>query len=76
MQNKSQNAYQRASQNFFTQCRLPITAASQIQITPTIHERILEKNRQFWLTRFIFNRQFLEQSLEIFRGFQFQKDVD
>ena len=30
LQNKSQNAYQRASQNFFVQCRLPHTVASQI----------------------------------------------
>lgn len=47
---------------------------SQIQITPVIHEKILDKNRRFWLTRFIFNRQFLDQSLDIFRGFAFVAD--
>ena len=37
---------------------------------------MLEKNKRFWLTRFIFNRQFLDRSLEIFRGFTFQTDLN
>ena len=74
--NQAPGAYERASLNFFNACRLPHTVDSQIQIPPQVHERILEKNQRFWLTRFIFNRQFLDQSLEIFRGFGFQTDQD
>jgi hypothetical protein len=59
-QHTGQNTYERASNNFFNACRLPFTVNSQIQITPAIHEKILEKNCRFWLTRFIFNRQFLD----------------
>ena len=50
--------------------------STQIQIPPTIHESILEKNRRFWLTRFIFNKTFLEQSLEIFRNCLFTAEQE
>jgi hypothetical protein len=50
----------------FSQCRLPTTVSTQIQITPTIHESILEKNRHYWTTKFIFNRHFIHQINEIF----------
>jgi len=76
LQNKAKGAYLRISQQFFNNCRMPVAAASQIQISPNIHEKILEKNRRFWLTRFIFNRTFLDQSLEIFRGLKCQIDMN
>jgi len=34
----------------------------------------LQKNRRFWLTRFIFNKNFLEQSLEVFKLYQLSVD--
>lgn len=35
-----------------------------------IQDQIMEKNRRFWLTKFIFNRQYIGQIQEIFYQFQ------
>ena len=58
----------------FNNFRLPETKSSQIQIPPIINEKILDKNRRFWLQKFIFNRNFQEQSLEIFKLYSFSTD--
>lgn len=40
----------------FEQCKLPKTSSTQIQIPPVIHDEVLEKNKKFWLSKFIFNK--------------------
>ena len=33
-----------------------------------IHESILEKNKKFWLSKFIFNKTYIESVLNIFKS--------
>lgn len=40
-----------------------------------IQDQIMEKNRRFWLTKFIFNKQFLAQMQEIFNEYSIAPDV-
>ena len=74
LQSGSNNPYENQSLTAFNNFRIAETVSSQIQIPPTINETILEKNRRFWLTRFIFNKTFLEQSLEIFKLYDYEGD--
>ena len=52
----------------FDQCKLPKTTSSQIQIPPPIHDQILEQNKKFWLSKFIFNKTYIESVLSIFKS--------
>lgn len=54
----------------FDQCKLPKTTSAQIQIPPTIHDFILEKNKKFWLSKFIFNKNYIESVLSIFQNIE------
>jgi hypothetical protein len=36
----------------------------------------MEKNRRFWLTKFIFNKQFLTQMQEIFNQYKLNQDFE
>lgn len=48
----------------FNQCR--ITDSAQMQIPADIYTEIQEKNSRFWLTKHIFNKQFMEMAYEVF----------
>lgn len=66
---ESKGSYKTISKEFYDSCRLPRTVSTQIQMQPSIHESILEKNKRFWLLKFIFERTFLEQTFEIYKNF-------
>jgi len=76
LNSKLPDYYLSAAKKAFNDCRLPSTASSQIQITPKIQDQILEKNRRFWLMKYIFNKQFLEQMQDIFVQFTLRQDLD
>jgi hypothetical protein len=48
----------------------------QIQIPPAIHDLILEKNKKFWLSKFIFNKTYIESVLGIFSKIPIQESMD
>lgn len=50
--------------------------STQIQISPAIHEDILEKNKRFWLTKYIFNKSFFDSSYDIFKQLKSSADLD
>ena len=50
----------------FEHCKMPKTTSAQIQIPPSIHDFILEKNKKFWLSKFIFNNTYITSVLTIF----------
>ncbi len=54
--------------NKYDLCKLPRTTSAQIQISPSIHDFILEKNKKFWLSKFIFNKTYIDSVLNIFNG--------
>ena len=60
----------------FEQCKLPKTSSAQIQIPPVIHDEILEKNKKFWLSKFIFNKQYIDNILHIFKDIRIEEDQD
>ena len=41
-----------------------------------IHETILEKNKKFWLSRFIFNKTYIDSVLTIFKNIEILPDKD
>jgi hypothetical protein len=51
----------------FELCKVPRTTSAQIQIPPPIHDFILAKNKKFWLSKFIFNKTYIESVLDIFK---------
>ena len=58
----------------FDQCKVAKTTSAQIQIPPTIHDFILEKNKKFWLSKFIFNKAYIESVLSIFTSISIEED--
>ena len=60
----------------FEQCKLPKAQSAQIQIPPPIHDSILEKNKKFWLSKFIFNKNYIESVLNIFKNIPIGEDLD
>ena len=64
--------YQERTIEIFEQAKSQDVKAEHIQIPEAIQEAIFEKNKRFWLTRFIFSRTFLENSLEIFKSVDFK----
>lgn len=62
---KHDKPYQQLSREIYTECKLLETPPNSIQISPEIYQEIQEKNSRFWLTKHIFNKQFLEQSYAI-----------
>ena len=66
--------YQEKTIEIFEQSKSQNVKAEHIQIPEAIQEAIFEKNKRFWLTRFIFSRTFLENSLEIFKSVDFKPD--
>lgn len=60
----------------FEQCKLPKTTSAQIQIPPSVHDFILEKNKKFWLSKFIFNKSYIESVLNIFMDIRIDEDMD
>ena len=41
-----------------------------------IHDEILEKNKKFWLSKFIFNKQYIDNILHIFKEIKIEEDHD
>lgn len=60
----------------FEQCKLARTTSAQIQIPPPIHDFILEKNKKFWLSKFIFNKTYIESVLSIFKQLTIVENLD
>lgn len=40
------------------------------------HDVILEKNKKFWLSKFIFNKNYIESVLNIFKNIKIDEDHD
>lgn len=57
-------------------CKIPKTVTSQIQIPLNVHDSILEKNKKFWLSKFIFNKTYIDSVLNIFKDIKIQEDLD
>lgn len=57
-------------------CKLPKTVSSQIQIPPVIHDTALEENKKFWLSKFIFNKIYIDSVLNIFKDIVIEEDMD
>ena len=55
---------------------MPKTTSNQIQIPPTVHDFILEKNKKFWLSKFIFNNTYITSVLEIFKQVSIEDNLD
>lgn len=68
--NKQEMAYR------FEQAKLAKTNSSQIQMPLPIHESILEKNKKFWLSKFIFNKTYIESVLNIFKSIDIEQKSD
>jgi hypothetical protein len=49
---------------------------SQTYIPPMVHDSILEKNKKFWLSKFIFNKSYIDSILNIFKEIQIDEDYD
>lgn len=60
----------------YEQCKLTKTISSQIQMPPYIHDTILEKNKKFWLSKFIFNKTYIDSVLNIFKDVKVTEDQD
>jgi len=58
------------------QCKLAKTTSLQIQIPPGIHDLILEKNKKFWLSKFIFNKTYIDSVLNIFNKIPITENKD
>ena len=41
-----------------------------------VHDVILEKNKKFWLSKFIFNKTYIESVLNIFKNIKIEEDLD
>ena len=63
-------------QSRYDQCKLPKTTSTQIQIPPTVHDFILEKNKKFWLSKFIFNNTYITSVLDIFKQVTIEENLD
>jgi hypothetical protein len=60
----------------YDQCKLPKVMNSQTYIPPMVHDSILEKNKKFWLSKFIFNKSYIDSILNIFKEIQIDEDYD
>lgn len=60
----------------FDQSKLAKTTSAQIQIPPSIHDYILEKNKKFWLSKFIFNKTYIDSVLNIFNEITIEEDCN
>jgi hypothetical protein len=58
----------------FDLCKLKKTTSANIQIPSTIHDQVLEKNKKFWLSKFIFNKSYIDSVLTIFQKITIKDD--
>ena len=47
-----------------------------MQIPPVVLENSLEKNKKFWLSKFVFNRIFIDSMLHIFQKVDIKPEGD
>jgi len=45
-------------------------------IPPMIHDTILEKNKKFWLSKYIFNKTYIDSVFNIFKDIKIEIDDD
>ena len=45
-------------------------------IPPMIHDTILEKNKKFWLSKYIFNKTYIDSVFNIFKDINIEIDDD
>ena len=60
----------------FDQCKQEKASSAKIQIPHSVHDFILEKNKKFWLSKFIFNHTYITSVLDIFRQVTIEEDFD
>ena len=70
------NTNQQNIHRCFDQCKQEKSTSAKIQIPHAVHDFILEKNKKFWLSKFIFNHTYITSVLEIFRQVQVEEDLD